>query len=203
MNSSLQVNYGPSGQNQGLGSPSLTVPSLVNMLSNPLPPVVAKAAAPVEEVKVEVQPQSENQEKIVLILHTRDITPEEENLCRKFGSVRNFNPSMCNISVETVPANYLFVDVRVKYYRLAISKINPDKFRICSLVNSWEKHNNIFDDFCDVNMITKLPFDVKVTYKHEFDELLCNKKLIKSPGNSCLSLMSYLVNIWDELKRRP
>lgn len=173
---------------------SLQVPSL--NLSNPLPPVV--------NVKPELALDEKQQanDKIVLILHSRDITIEEENLCKKFGSVRNFNPSMCNISVETVPANYLFVDIRVKYYRLAISKVNPDNFRICALVNSWEKHNNIFDDFCDVNIMTKLPHDVKVTYKHEFDDLLCNKKLIKSPGNSCLSLMSYLVNIWDELKRK-
>jgi hypothetical protein len=175
---------------------ALQVPSL--NLSNPLPTVIKPAVESVLEEKTSKLAD----DKIVLILHTRDITPEEENLCKKFGSVRNFNTSMCNISVETVPANYLFVDVRVKYYRLAISKINPDNFRICSLVNSWEKHNNIFDDFCDVNMMTKLPHDVKVTYKLEFDELLCNKKLIKSPGNSCLSLMSYLVNIWDELKRK-
>lgn len=202
--SSLQVNYGPSGQNQGLGSPSLTVPSL-SLLSNPLPPVIPKAA-PVEEVKVEVapEPQPQPNNKIVLILHTKDVSSEDENLCRKFGTVRHFNPSMVNISLESVKADYIFVDVREKYYRIHIAKVNTDNFRVCALVNSFEKHNNIFDNFVDdINIMTKLPVDVKVAFKEEFDDLLCSKKLIKSPGNSCLSLLSYLVNIWEELKRRP
>ena len=182
---------------------SLQIPSL-SMLSNPLPPVVKHQ--PIElEVKHQDAPE-ENvkppKDKTVLILHTRDVSNDEEQLCRKFGVVRHFNPSMVNIDLSTVQADYIFCDVRNKYYRIQISKVDLEKFRVSCLVNSWEKHNNIFDDFAEVNIITKMPHDVKVAFKHEFDELLCNKKLIKSPGNSCLSLLSYLVNIWDELKRR-
>ena len=200
----------------------LQVPSL-SMLSNPLPPVLKQpsielhnstslnhldsfalqkelqqkhADAPVEDMK------APEDERTVLILHTRDVTDDEEQLCRKFGVIRHFNPSMVNIPLETVKAHYIFVDVRNKYYRINIAKVDVTKFRVCALVNSWEKHNNIFDDFCDVNIMTKLPHDVKVAFKSEFDDLLTNKKLIKSPGNSCLSLLSYLVNLWDELKRK-
>jgi hypothetical protein len=110
---------------------------------------------------------------------------------------------MVNLDLTSVNAQYIFVDVRNKYYRIQIAKVDTDKFRICALVNSWEKHNAIFDGFVEeINLMTKLPYDVKVAFKEEYDELLCSKKLIKSPGNSCLSLMSFLINIWDELKRK-
>jgi hypothetical protein len=192
------------------------------MLSNPLPQVIKQpsieleqkhADAPVEDCKA---PEDERlkqsfkptsnplgfDERTVLILHTRDVTDDEEQLCRKFGVVRHFNPSMVNIQLETVKADYIFVDVRVKFYRIHIAKIDTSKFRICSLVNSWQKRDNIFDDFVDeINIMTKIPED-KVTYKHEFDDLLVCKKLIKSPGNSCLSFLSYVVNIFEELKRK-
>ncbi len=188
----------------------LQIPSL-SMLSNPLPPVVKQPSIELQQKQAALEEKHQDapvedmkapQNKTILILHTRDVSNDEEQLCRKFGVIRHYNPSMVNINLASVQADYIFVDIRNKFYRINISKVKLDDFRVCALVNSWEKHNNIFDDFCDVNIITKLPHDVKVAFKHEFDDLLCDKKLIKSPGNSCLSLMSYLVNIWDELKRR-
>lgn len=202
---------------------SLQVPSL--SLSNPLPPVLSKqpsvsepprdelntshscalgrASAKQDPVEQERKEPDQKCEKTVLILHTRDVSSDEEQLCRKFGVIRHFNPSMVNIPLETVEADYIFCDVRNKYYRIQIAKIDTEKFRVCALVNAWEKCNNVFDNFVDeINIMSKLPHDVKVAFKQEYDDLLCSKKLIKSPGNSCLSLMSYLVNIWDELKRK-
>lgn len=186
---------------------SLQIPSLT--LSNPLPPVVLKQASivtvPVEPPKYQ-EPEPEvkvSEDKTILILHTRDISSDEELLCRKFGTVRHFNPSMVNIDLATVNARYIFCDVRDKYFRIQIAKVDTSKFRICALVNSWEKHNAIFDSFIEnINMMTKFPHDVKVAFKEEYDELLCSKKLIKSPGNSCLSLLSFVINLWDELKRK-
>lgn len=186
---------------------SLQIPSL--SLGNPLPPVLVKQLSIAEASKKQLEESDHDvkgdipKHKTILILHTRDVSSDEELLCRKFGTVRHFNPSMVNISLETVHADYIFCDVRNKYYRIQIAKIDTEKFQVCALVNSWEKHNAIFDGFVDnINIMTKFPHDVKVAFQKEFDELLCSKKLIKSPGNSCLSLMSYLVNIWNELKRK-
>jgi hypothetical protein len=182
---------------------NIQVPAL--SLSAPLPPVLKQlsVAEPAKKQEEEAEVKAPDADSTILILHTRDISSDEEQLCRKFGTVRHFNPSMVNIDLATVQAQYIFVDVRNKYYRIQIAKVDTDKFRVCALVNSWEKHNNIFDSFVDgINLMTKLPHDVKVAFKEEFDDLLCSQKLIKSPGNSCLSLMSYLINIWDELKRK-
>lgn len=184
---------------------SLQVPSL-SMLSNPLPPVV-KPQPPIElEVKHQDAPEeavkAPEYDQIVLILHTRDVSADEEQLCRKFGVVRHFNPSMVNIPLQTVKADYIFCDIRNKYYRINIAKIDTSKFKVCALVNAWQKRDNIFDDFVDeINVMTKIPED-KVAFKSEFDDLLTCKKLIKSPGNSCLSLLSYIVNLWDEIKKK-
>ena len=166
-------------------------------------PIAVSFAQPEPKKQEQPEPEHKPEGKTVLILHTRDISSDEELLCRKFGVVRHFNPSMVNINLATVKADYIFVDVRNKYFRIQVAKVDTDKFRVCALVNSWEKHNALFDGFVDgINIMTKLPHDVKVAFQEEFDELLCCKKRIGSPGNSCLSLLSYLVNVWDELKRK-
>lgn len=176
----------------------LQVPSL-SSLGNPLPQVV-KPLAVIEEEK----PQ-QNDDKIVIILHTRDISIEEEFLMKKFGNgVRNFNPSMVNVEINDLKkdCSYLFVDIRNKYYRNAVSKLDTDKYRFAALVQSWEKMDTrIFDEFYEgMHIMSKLP-SIKVSFKEEWDDLLCDQSKIKTPGNSCLSFLSYIVNVWDSLKK--
>jgi hypothetical protein len=162
-----------------------------------LPPVIKEVIAKVED---DIKDIDDICNEIVIILHTRDITDSDENLCRKFGRVRHFNPSMYNRDLSTVPTDYLFVDVRDKVTRMQISKIDVSKFKVCAYVQPWEKLDNLFDEFCkDMNIITKFP-DTKVTYKAEFDDLLCERKKIRSPS-SCLSFLAYLVNIWDQVRK--
>jgi hypothetical protein len=161
-----------------------------------LPPVIKEVA---QEVVDDVK-DIDDLEQIVVILHTRDISESDENLCRKFGRVRHFNPSMYNRDLSSVPCDYLFVDVRDKVTRMQISKINTALFKVCAYVNVWEKLDNLFDDFMkDINILTKFP-ETKVTYKAEFDDLLCERKKIRSPS-SCLSFLAYIVNIWDQVRK--
>lgn len=158
--------------------------------------VVPKLPPVIQQVE---EKQEERKEKLVVILHTRDVSEAEENLCRKFGRVRHYNPSMINRDLQTVPADYLFCDVRDKVTRIHIGKLDANEYNVCAYVNSWEKLDNIFDDFADIRVFSNFP-DSKVTYKEEFDSLLCDKKKIKAP-NSCLSFLSCVVNIWDSVKK--
>lgn len=168
-----------------------------------LPPVIAKVAEVVEEVKkFDVELDEKESDKLVIILHSRDVGDAEEKLCQKYGRVRHWNPSMANRSLNTVDCEYLFVDIRDKYARTNISKVDVSKYKWCAYVNPWEKlDTHIYDDFIEeINMITKFP-DMKVTYKSEYDDLLTEKKRIKTPS-SCLSLLSFLVNIWQTVAKK-
>ena len=176
---------------------SLQVPSLV--LSNPLPAVVKQAEPELKEE--EAKPDA--QDLLVIILHSRDVGDTEENLCKKYGRVRHWNPTMANRSLESIreSADYLFVDIRDKYARVSIAKVDVTKFKWCAYAHAWEKlDSHVYDEFIsDINILTKFP-DMKCTYKNEYDDLLTEKKKIKSPS-SCLSLLSFLVNIWSTVRR--
>ena len=179
------------------------VPSL-SMLSNPLPQVIKPVASqvinpadnPVVEEKVELI-EVEKQpidDKIVIILHTKDITQEDRDLLKKFGSVRDLNYSMFNIPLENLDCDYLLVDCRNKLNKLHITRVDVDKFKFVAYVFPFEKHDNIFEDFIpNLPTLTKFPKDYKVAYKSEFDDVLTSVKKIKN--SSCaLSLLSFLVN---------
>ena len=156
----------------------------------------------IKQVIEEKEPEApESSDQLVIILHSRDVGDAEETLCRKYGRVRNWNASMANRPLSTVDCQYLFVDIREKYARTNISKVDVADFKWCAYANVWEKlDTHFYDDFIDeINIITKFP-DMKVTYKHEFDDLLTQKKKIKSPS-SCMSLLSFLVNIWSTVRR--
>lgn len=173
---------------------SLQVPSLANILSNPLPPVV-KPTVPVDDVKVEVpQPQQENNDKIVIILHTKDVSQEDRDLLKKFGKLRDMNYSMFNLDLSELDCDYLLVDVRDKLNKLHITRVDIEKFKFCAYVHSFQKHDNIFEDFNEnINILTKFPHEYKVAFKSEFDDVLTSMKKIKN--SSCfLSLVSFLVN---------
>ena len=187
---------------------SFQVPSL-SMLSNPLPQVVkcplAGAAPPVEEVKVEVVqpeiPQTEK-DKIVIILHTKDVSQEDRDLLKKFGKLRDMNYSMFNLDLSQLDCDYLLVDVRDKLNKLHITRVDVDKFKFVAFVQPFQKHDNIFEGFLDeINVMTKFPTDYKVAFKSEFDDVLTSMKKIKN--SSCfLSFVSFLVNGFSSVLKK-
>ena len=116
---------------------SLQIPSLT--LSNPLPPVVKQSSIEppkYQEPQPEPETKASDDQKMVLILHTRDITSDEELLCRKFGTVRHFNPSMVNIPLETVKADYIFVMSAIDI----IASKSPRWIRRSSKFVLWSAH---------------------------------------------------------------
>ena len=185
---------------------SFQVPSLA-MLSNPLPQVV-KLAAPVDEVKVDVQPVQQpevpqpEKDRIVIILHTKDVSQEDRELLKKFGKVRDMNYSMYNLPLENLECDYLLVDVTNKLNKLHITRVDVDKFKFVAYVHPFQKHDNIFEDFLeDINVMTKFPIDYKVAFKSEFDDVLTSMKRIKN--SSCfLSFVSFLVNGFQALPKK-
>lgn len=133
-------------------------------------------------------------EKIVVVLHTKDLSQEDLDLLKKHGSIRNYNYSMFNLDLTKLTCKYLLVDVRDKLNKLHIQRVNKDKFKWVGFVHSFQKHDNIFNDFIEnINVISNFPHDYKVAFKEEFDQILTEVKKIKTTG--CLiSLLSFLMN---------
>ena len=113
----------------------------------------------------------------------------------KVWSDSQLESSMENRSLDTVDCEYLFVDIRDKYARTNISKVDVTKYKWCAYANVWEKlDTHVYDDSIDeIHIITKFP-----DMKH--DDLLTEQKKIESPS-SCLSLLSVLVNIWSTVRK--
>ena len=192
------------------------VPSLA-MLSNPLPQVVVSrqelekkyADYPVDDVKapeVQLDVQSEvpqpEKDKIVIILHTKDVSQEDRELLKKFGKVRDMNYSMYNLPLEDLDCHYLLVDCREKLNKMHITRVDVNKFKFVAYVQPFQKHDNIFEDFLeDINIMTKFPKDYKVAFKSEFDDVLTSMKRIKN--SSCfLSFVSFLVNGFQAVMKK-
>ena len=199
------------------------VPSLA-MLSNPLPQVVVSSDAflakkqelekkyvdyPVDDVKapeVQLDVQSEvpqpEKDKIVIILHTKDVSQEDRELLKKFGKIRDMNYSMYNLPLEDLDCHYLLVDCREKLNKMHITRVDVNKFKFVAYVQPFQKHDNIFEDFLDdINVMTKFPKDYKVAFKSEFDDVLTSMKRIKN--SSCfLSFVSFLVNGFQAVMKK-
>ena len=201
----------------------LQIPSLA-MLSNPLPQVVVSSDAflakkqelekkyadyPVDDVKapeVQLDVQSEvlkpEKDKIVIILHTKDVSQEDRELLKKFGKIRDMNYSMYNLPLEDLDCHYLLVDCREKLNKMHITRVDVNKFKFVAYVQPFQKHDNIFEDFLDdINIMTKFPKDYKVAFKSEFDDVLTSMKRIKN--SSCfLSFVSFLVNGFQAVMKK-
>lgn len=201
----------------------LQIPSLA-MLSNPLPQVVVSSDAflakkqelekkyadyPVDDVKapeVQLDVQSEvlkpEKDKIVIILHTKDVSQEDRELLKKFGKIRDMNYSMYNLPLEDLDCHYLLVDCREKLNKMHITRVDVNKFKFVAYVQPFQKHDNIFEDFLDdINVMTKFPKDYKVAFKSEFDDVLTSMKRIKN--SSCfLSFVSFLVNGFQAVMKK-
>ena len=176
-----------------------------------LPPSINQLA-PADEVKIDnsnniAQPELANvplvpSTKLIICLHTKDIGDDNINLFNKFGRTRNFNPSMINIDLNKLDCEYLFVDVREKAFRTAMSKVDFENFNVFGLLNVWEKHDNLFQEIDpDINILTKFSKSQKFAFKHEFDDYLLNTSKIRSPS-TCLSLLAFLVNVFDSVKKK-
>lgn len=169
---------------------SLTVPTL--NFNTARPPVSEIAQGSALSTNLNIQMANLDQSKMILVLHSKDVTPEEELLFRKFGKTRHWNSGMINVDLQQLECDYLFCDMTDKMCRLHVGKLDFDQFRVCAYCHVWEKFDETYRHLGDVNVVTKFPF-IKVAFKDEFDNMLLDKKRIKSP-NSCLSLLSFLIN---------
>ena len=60
--------------------------------------------SPVENIKV-IKLNSK-----IIILHTKEITPNELETIRRHGKVINFNRSLLNLDLKTIDADYILCD---------------------------------------------------------------------------------------------
>ena len=180
-------------------SMSLQLPSL-SMLSNPLPPVLAKqSSAPIQpDVKYEapdedVQPLQENYK--IVIMYTKEVSQNDLQMIQRHGKVIKFNSSLINVDLKTINGDYILCDANDQACLQSLEPhFNNDKDRIdfCCYCHFFEKEHfeqmHCFSSFKDAKD------------KNSFDFLLLNKKNFKKP-NTLMSCAYFLVNFISKLKK--
>jgi hypothetical protein len=145
--------------------------------------------SPVENIKA---PQLNSK---IIILHTKEITPDDLEMIRRHGKVITFSKALLNLNLLTIDADYILCNALDEDILRSLEKHfnnDQDNLSFCVYCRFYEKVN-----FSNMNCFST--FKDSAT-KEDFDFLLLNEKNFKkiSPVRSCLS---YLVNLISDLKR--
>jgi hypothetical protein len=133
-----------------------------------------------EPIKKEEKPAYPN-EKIFILVCSRDLSDEEMDLLTMYGKVLVYDDCHINLPldqlVESIRPSYIVFDIRLKPHRMALSKEMSGNYHIIAIVNSWEKEDDFIDDAKCENCLSSLP--LKQAFKKDFDKLLVEKKIRK------------------------
>lgn len=142
----------------------------------PLPAVLPRVE-PVQEEKEEKQ--EEKNAKKILIVHSKDVSPEELALFKFHGRYLIWDDRYMNIPFEKLPHHdYLFVDMRQKNARYALGSVNLMDYGVVCYV-PWFHRGEKFIDQLTAIALTKFP--LRAVSKEDFDRQLLNSKL-ESPS---------------------
>lgn len=138
----------------------------------PLPAVIARVE-PVQEEKEEKQ--EEKNAKKILVVHSKDVSPEELALFKFHGRYLIWDDRYMNIPFEKLPYHdYLFVDMREKNARYALGSVNLMDYGVVCYV-PWFHKGEKFIDQLEAIALTKFP--LRAVSKEDFDRQLLNSKL--------------------------
>lgn len=140
-----------------------------------LPPVITPAPAPIE-LKEEVAVVAEEQpKKKILIVHSKDVSAEELALFKFHGRYLKWDDRYMNIPLEKLPYHdYLFVDMRDRNARYALSSVNHIDYSVVCYVPFYHKSQPFIDQ---LSAIATTKFPLRAVSKEDFDRQLLNEKL--------------------------
>ena len=163
-----------------------------------LPSVVKNIVELKEDVKV-LSDDAKLVDKKFLILITKELIAEQENLLRRYGKVLYWTEALINIDLQSLDkADYIIMNLNNKPCLKAFQTLNVSDFNVCGYINFYEVHNNSFDDL-QINTFKKFPGPE--AYKKDFDFALLNKPQLK-PANKVVSCLSFFLNFWQTISRK-
>jgi hypothetical protein len=148
-----------------------------------------------------------NNNKRIIIIHTKDLENEDYKLLSSHGKYDSFDDKFINIHVDEIfnrlNLNYFLVDVREENARYFFNSIkNKTDYYIVALISRFEKYTQFNDElkkYCD-SVVYKLP-DKPVAFCEEFNKLLVNDENLTVP-NKLTNFLFFLCNIGDYFKRK-
>lgn len=155
----------------------------MSLLDN-LPAVIPKA----ELKQDDVQSVSGGDGKPHIIIHSRDLTSEEKDLFRSYGTVLEWSPSFANIPLAKLRFDYLLLNIHQKEARVLLM-VNPtEDYHLVGVCRSWETLDDWSSQVHVENLLRTLPS--KSPFKANWDALLTSEK-INAP--SCTKAIIRLV----------
>ena len=143
---------------------------MASILDN-LPAVVPRA----ELKQDDVQSIAGGDNKPHIIIHSRDLTQEEKDLFRSYGTVLEWSPSYANIPISKLRFDYLLLNIHQKEARVLLM-VNPlDDYHLVGVCRSWEQLDDWAGQVQVENLLRTLP--ARSPFKANWDALLCSEKI--------------------------
>ena len=129
----------------------------------------------------------------IIIIWSKSISADDQALISTFGKVISFNPSLINVDLNSIQADYILCDASDKVCLANLEKhIGDDGIQFCHYGWSFEK-----DSFDGIQSISKFR---QSKNKSDFDYSLLNAKKL-SPPNKLLNCLKWGVNFLSNLKK--
>ena len=110
-----------------------------------------------------------------IIIHSRDLTGEEKDLFRSYGTVLEWSPSFANIPIHKLKFDYLLLNIHQKEARVLLM-VNPtDDYHLVGVCRSYEQLDDWQDQIKVENVLRSLP--AKNPFKASWDALLTSQKI--------------------------
>lgn len=140
------------------------------------------AVVPKNELKLDdVQSVQGGDDKPFIIIHSRELSSEEKELFRSYGTVLEWNSSFQNIPLPKLKFDYLLLNIHDKQARLLLMKNDTEPYHIVVVCRKWEGLDDFVEDVRHTNVVRTLP--ARSPFKADWDALLLASK-IRAP--SCI-----------------
>jgi hypothetical protein len=110
-----------------------------------------------------------------IVIHSRELTPEEKELFRSYGTTLEWTPSFANIPLHKLRFDYLLLNIHDKEARVLLM-VNPtEDYHLVGVCRSWEQLDDWSGQVHVENLLRTLP--ARSPFKANWDALLTSQKI--------------------------
>lgn len=132
-------------------------------------------------------------QKPFVIVHSRDVSLEQQLVIQQHGKLLNWSPAFLNVNFDSLEFEYLLIDVRTKEARLTLNRQDLSKYHLVSYCYWIQKNTDDFVKQLDCVQITSIP-ECAVN-SADFNEMLLNAK-IHAPSVAA-SVVKKVLSCWS------
>lgn len=110
-----------------------------------------------------------------IIIHSRELTVEEKDLFRSYGSVLEWTPAFANIPLAKLRFEYLLLNINQKEARILLMTNSTDDYHLVGVCRSYERLDDWAGQVRVENLLRTLP--ARSPFKASFDALLTSEKI--------------------------